>query len=155
MMTPGPARRIVTLLPRNRPTPIAPPMASIVSWRCVSLRRSSSASGRTAGESALVLMDCGGCWRRESEGSPMLRQIEQNVAETVNLIHRVVVDERSTDYAAFQRHAEPLHQARSVHVTITNADSGMGESFGNFGRSDIGKIEAECGHAVVHLAFFR
>src|SRR4029077_4454829 len=32
-MTAGPARRIVTLLPKNKPTPMAPPMAIMVSWR--------------------------------------------------------------------------------------------------------------------------
>src|SRR5580658_143139 len=32
-MTAGPASRMVTLLPRNKPTPIAPPMAIIVSCR--------------------------------------------------------------------------------------------------------------------------
>src|SRR5579864_5481114 len=33
-MTAGPARRMVTLLPKNKPTPMAPPIAIIVSWRC-------------------------------------------------------------------------------------------------------------------------
>src|SRR5437660_8776997 len=32
-MTAGPARRIVTLLPKNKPTPMAPPIAIMVSWR--------------------------------------------------------------------------------------------------------------------------
>ena len=32
-MTAGPARRMVTLLPKNKPTPMAPPMAIMVSWR--------------------------------------------------------------------------------------------------------------------------
>src|SRR5712692_10176490 len=32
-MTPGPASCTVTLLPRKRPTPMAPPMAIMVSWR--------------------------------------------------------------------------------------------------------------------------
>src|SRR2546421_6953728 len=36
-MTAGPASRMVTLLPRNRPTPMAPPMAIMVS--CLWLRR--------------------------------------------------------------------------------------------------------------------
>src|SRR5579859_1170321 len=96
-MTPGPARRIVTLLPRNSPTPMAPPMASIVSWRCVSLRRSSSTSGGVAGEPPL--MDCGARAGRDSEDSPMLCQIEQGVTEAVNLVPCVVVDERGADDA--------------------------------------------------------
>src|SRR5260370_39699481 len=37
-MTEGPARLMVTLLPKNRPTPMAPPMAIMDSWRSVSLR---------------------------------------------------------------------------------------------------------------------
>src|SRR5262245_15665404 len=37
-MTPGPARPIVTVLPRNSPTPIAPPIAIIVIWRELSRR---------------------------------------------------------------------------------------------------------------------
>src|SRR5712692_1890562 len=38
MMTPGPASSMVTLLPRKRPTPMAPPMAIMVSCRALSRR---------------------------------------------------------------------------------------------------------------------
>src|SRR5580658_8076384 len=104
-MTPGPARRIVTLLPRNSPTPMAPPIASIVSCRCVSLRFSSPASrGATYCEPSLE--DCGVCLCRESEGSAMLCQIEQGVTETMNLIDCVVVDQGGANNAAFQAHVE-------------------------------------------------
>src|SRR3954471_2294796 len=41
-MTPGPASRIVTVLPRRRPTPIAPPIAITELWRGASLRFSPS-----------------------------------------------------------------------------------------------------------------
>src|SRR5260370_16382128 len=37
-MREGPARLRVTSLPKNRPTPMAPPMAIMDSWRSVSLR---------------------------------------------------------------------------------------------------------------------
>src|SRR5262245_55246900 len=48
-MTPGPARPIVTVLPRTRPTPIGPPIAIIVIWRELSRRCSpSSVAGRGA-----------------------------------------------------------------------------------------------------------
>ena len=37
-LAPGPASRIVTLLPRNRPTPMAPPMATAPLWKAVRWR---------------------------------------------------------------------------------------------------------------------
>src|SRR5580700_9499949 len=43
-MTAGPARRIVTLLPRNKPTPMAPPMAIMVSCLWPKRRRRPSTS---------------------------------------------------------------------------------------------------------------
>src|SRR5437660_9904580 len=44
-MTAGPASRMVTLLPRNRPTPMAPPMAIMVSCRWLRRRWRPSPSG--------------------------------------------------------------------------------------------------------------
>src|SRR4029077_19852733 len=37
-ITEGPARLMVTLLPKNRPTPMAPPIAIMESWRSVNWR---------------------------------------------------------------------------------------------------------------------
>ena len=54
-MTPGPARPMVTVLPRNRPTPIALPIAIMVIWRGTSLRRSPS-SLRSDADSAESVM---------------------------------------------------------------------------------------------------
>src|SRR5438093_957690 len=59
-MTAGPASPIVTVLPRNRPTPIALPMAIIVSCREVRRRCSPSsvtAPGTLARVVATVLLD--------------------------------------------------------------------------------------------------
>src|SRR6266487_294922 len=52
MMTPGPARPIVTVLPRNRPTPMALPMAIIVSWRGFRSRCSPSSVAADGGSAA-------------------------------------------------------------------------------------------------------
>src|SRR5262245_8578128 len=62
-MTPGPASSMVTLLPRNNPTPIAPPIAIIVSWRGLSLRRKPSLSEKepsaVCGDSAIARSSMG------------------------------------------------------------------------------------------------
>src|SRR5580658_2821904 len=152
-MTPGPASRTVTLLPRKSPTPIAPPMASMVSWRWVSWRFSSSVSAGIGSDVAAV--DCGDRGGGESEGSAMLGQIEQGVAEAVNLIQRVVVDERGAHHAAFHWNAEPLHQARGVHVAVANADASLRDRFRNLCWSDIRQIEAKRRHALVNLVHSR
>src|SRR5471032_2885375 len=47
MMTPGPASRIVTVLPRKSPTPMALPMAIMAIWRGTSARFSPSSAGCT------------------------------------------------------------------------------------------------------------
>src|SRR6186713_896024 len=54
-MTPGPARRIVTVLPRNKPTPIAPPIAIIAIWRGTSLRRRPSSVAGAANSAGSVI----------------------------------------------------------------------------------------------------
>ena len=48
-MTPGPASRIVTVLPRNSPTPIALPIAIMAIWRGTSARFRPSSVGCTGG----------------------------------------------------------------------------------------------------------
>src|SRR6185437_12053924 len=153
MITPGPARRIVTLLPRNRPTPMAPPMASMVSWRCVRRRWSASISGGVAGEPSP--MDCGERAGRESEISPMPGQIEQGVTEAVNLVHGVVVDERRADDAAVLPQSKALHQARGVHVAVANSDSRAGHGLCDFCGGDVWQIETERWHALVNASLSR
>src|SRR5579864_7976146 len=61
-MTAGPASRIVTLLPRNKPTPIAPPIAIMVSWRWLKRRckPSTSGVGDVSPASAVPILEC---WR--------------------------------------------------------------------------------------------
>ena len=81
----------------------------------------------------------------------MLGQIEQGLAEAMNLSQRVVVDQRGADHSAFHRHAEPLHEARGVHVAVANANASLGERFRDFSRSEIRQIEAQRWHALVNL----
>src|SRR5579859_1784903 len=149
-MTPGPARRIVTLLPRNSPTPMAPPMASMVSWRCVSLRRSSSVSGGLAVDPSPA--DFGECAGRGSEISPMPGQITQDVTEALNFIRCVVVDERGADDATVLAQAQALHQPRGVHVAVANADPGAGHGLCDACRRNVWQIETECRHTLVDVS---
>src|SRR5690242_10617628 len=115
-MTTGPGSRSVTVLPRKRPTPMAPPMASMVSCLCVSLRRSSSYWGATAAESPLGDSAAGA--GSGSEFSAMLVQIEQGVAEVVNLSRRIVMNQRDSHDAGFNWHTEPLHKTRGDRKSV-------------------------------------
>src|SRR2546429_1969193 len=55
-MTAGPARRTVKLLPKNKPTPMAPPMAIMVSclWPRRRWRPSTSGAARTDGCGSVI-----------------------------------------------------------------------------------------------------
>src|SRR5713226_4685414 len=102
-MTPGPASSMVTLLPRKRPTPIAPPIAIIVS--CREFNRRCSPSGSAVG----VVVLASGC-RAEvvedlSKTAPdlviqilqfrlIVGDTPQHINELVYLVDGVVVDER-------------------------------------------------------------
>src|ERR1700757_817318 len=97
-MAPGRASRIVRELPRKSPTPIAPPIVIIVSWRCVSPRLSS-------GELSVVFA------RAESEAIaarlelPCLltpNQVTEHLPELVNLLDGVVVENRCADDTAIE-----------------------------------------------------
>src|SRR6185503_19735391 len=84
-ITPGPARRIVTLLPRNRPTPIAPPMAIMVSclWPRRRCRPSASCAGCLPAADAAI---------EERDGSVMgLGYGCQSTLKFVHFFHGVVV----------------------------------------------------------------
>src|SRR5690242_16283760 len=152
-MTPGPASRIVTVLPRKRPTPMAPPMASMVSCLCVSLRRSSSYWGATTAESPLGDSVAGA--GSGSEFSAMLVQIEQGVAEPVNFSRRIVMNQRDSHDAGFYWHTKPLHKTRGVHVAIANANSGSSHGLCHRSGRGFWQSEAECRHALVEQVFAR
>src|SRR5580704_3396033 len=53
-MTPGPAMRTASELPRKSPVPIAPPMAIILSWRNVSWRDSCSPFSIPSGAASTI-----------------------------------------------------------------------------------------------------
>src|SRR5271168_2767885 len=125
-MTPGPASRIVSELPRKSPTPIAPPIVIIVSWRCVRLRLSSG--GRSdfyAGDAEAI----GG--RAEARCLLTPDQVTEHLSELVNLLDGVVVENRCPDDAGVETLAEMLHQPRRVHVSVANADAAVRHGFGN------------------------
>src|SRR5581483_2477123 len=104
MMTPGPASAMVTLLPRKRPTPIAPPMAIMVSWRELRRRwRSASAAGAAA-------MDC----FRSAIVESSVRDVFQHVSKPVHFFFVVVVDQRGSDRSDVGSNAHPAKQARGV-----------------------------------------
>src|SRR5271155_4504271 len=107
-MTPGPARRIVTELPRNRPTPMAPPMVIMVSWRCVRLRLSSDE------RPVAVSVGGAGCLLTPNH-------LTQHLSELVNLLDGVVVDYRRAVDAGVESAAETVHQPWRVHVSVANA----------------------------------
>src|SRR2546425_8166212 len=92
-MTAGPANRIVTPLPRNNPTPIAPPMAIIVSCLWLSRRCKPSASfgrdistGRAAPESCGSVM-AGNTGRANGQKMQILLE---NFSNCVHVIERVI-----------------------------------------------------------------
>src|ERR1017187_4196017 len=108
MMMPGPASAIVTLLPRNRPTPIAPPMAIIESWR--EFRRRCSSPDSCGGWTLLTSV----CDTEPAEPlskqhltfvDPIVqfrfgliaRDTPQHIDKLANLLDRVVGDERRPD----------------------------------------------------------
>src|SRR5581483_1162415 len=92
--TAGPASPMVTLLPRNRPTPIAPPIASMLSCRCVRLRRSVSGEGENG----------------RAEGRSGIRSYgRQHLAEPGDLFLRVVMHQRRTNSAFRIAETETLY----------------------------------------------
>src|SRR5271168_3894677 len=124
-MTPGPASRIVSELPRKSPTPIAPPIVIMVSWRCVRLRLSS-------GESSVGFARDAGDIEPRLEAPCLLppNQVTEHLSELVNLLDGVVVENRCPDDAGVETLAEMLHQPRRVHVSVANADAAVRHGFG-------------------------
>src|SRR5271169_5582229 len=103
-MTPGPASRIVSELPRKSPTPIAPPIVIMVSWRCVRARLS---SGELPGVSAILKAFGAG-----TEAACLLtpNHVTQYLPKVVNLLEGVVVDERGAVDAGVETDSQALHQ---------------------------------------------
>src|SRR5215472_12176459 len=149
-MTPGPARRIVTLLPKKRPTPIAPPMASMLSCRWVSLRLSSAVSPGWLGKSFVP-----GARPSEVSGTLFMpAQIEQDVGKATYFFPGVVVDCGDSNDPAILAQTEAIHQPRRVHVTIAYANACIRHSLGNFCRRGFLKVETQGGNAFVHPVIF-
>src|SRR5271170_7674762 len=142
-MTPGPASRIVRELPRKSPTPIAPPIVIMVSWRCVSLRLSS-------GEPPVVFATADAAAIEARPEAPCLltpNHVTEHLSELVNLLDGVVVKNRCTDDPGVEANAEMLHQPRRVHVSVANANAAIRHGFGNKCGRDIGKVETKGGDA--------
>src|ERR1700733_10835947 len=118
-MTPGPASRIVRELPRKSPTPIAPPIVIMVSWRCVSLRLGSE-------ETPVVLATVDAAVIGVRPEAPCLlspNKVSKHLPELVNLLDGVVVKNRCTYDPGVEADAEMLHQPRRVHVSVANTNT--------------------------------
>src|SRR5271169_2589490 len=94
-MTAGPARRMVTLLPRNKPTPMAPPMAIMVS--CLWLRRRCRPSTPGIGglRSGSVASAVERCWSVITANTGRVKDQEidillENFRDCLHIIQRVV-----------------------------------------------------------------
>src|SRR5271166_1243402 len=59
-MTPGPATRTASELPRNSPVPIAPPIAIMLSWPEVNCRESCSPFSMPPRGASVVFIGCAG-----------------------------------------------------------------------------------------------
>src|SRR5215469_12221746 len=120
-------------------------MASIVSWRGLRWRCSSSSSAKAG----VRLDGTGGGVRasRRSGVSAMSGQVLQNVPEAMDLREGVVMDERGANDPALHGHTEAFHQSRRIHVAIANADTCAGHGLRNSCGPDAGQIKAKCRNA--------
>src|SRR3984957_7937284 len=84
----------------------------------------------------------------------MLAQVEQDVAETVDLLNRVVVNERSSHGAGFDAQSEALHKPGRIQMAVSNADVRARHRFRNLRWSNTREIETESRDAFSH-SFFR
>src|ERR1700731_746288 len=150
-ITPGPASRIVTLLPRNRPTPIAPPRASMVSWRWVSRRCRFSGGG----EALAGCMPAPGPSRICAGGgaSGIAAHWQDYVAEAMDFFYGVVMYERRADHASFGVQTQPPHESWGIHVPIANSDAGLRQCLRDACRMPFLKVETESGYAFAHPLF--
>src|SRR5215467_9179724 len=111
-MTAGPASRIVTLLPRNNPTPMAPPIAIIVSCRWLSRRCRLSPTGpavialATSTDDNLVSVMAGSPGRRKHHQTHVLLE---NIHNCLDVVRGVVHMEGDT---------YPVMTIRNDHATF-------------------------------------
>src|SRR5271155_6276525 len=119
---------MVKPLPRNKPTPIAPPIASMVSCRWLRRRRNSCCGGTEEDKSFSELFTSAGS--EVPRELSIFAQLLENLAEALDFFGGVVMHERGADCAAIHRQPEAFHKARGVHVTVTNADSCARHFFG-------------------------
>src|SRR5579864_3013323 len=129
---------------------MAPPIASMLSWRWVNLRRSSPVSAAWVGTSVVRATES---WE-ESGTLLMLAQIEQDVRKAMYFFHGVVVDRGDSHNAAILTQAEALHQPRRVHMAIANSDARVGHGLGDFCGSRFLQIEAQSRNAFAHPVIF-
>src|SRR5438874_4556002 len=139
MITPGPASAMVTLLPRKRPTPIAPPIAIIESWRELS-RRWRSDSGAGLNSATAVATDC----LMSAMFDSSARDALQHVGETVDFLISVVVDQRCPDSSSIGGNTHAAKQARGVHISVANADAVIGTLRSHSGRRFTFYVETNC-----------
>jgi hypothetical protein len=119
-MTAGPARRIVTLLPKNKPTPMAPPMAIMVSWRWLRRRwrPSTSVVGGLLPAGVLATIGRGRSVMAADTGTVKDHEIDvllENVRHGLYVVHCVVHMERYPQAVVTVRGDDPalgelLHQ---------------------------------------------
>src|SRR2546428_4608285 len=129
---------MVTLLPRKRPTPIAPPMAIMVNclWLTCGCKPSDSPelllpgmSQRYSAAESRVL-SVGGIFPQPASATSDRAQV---FCEAAYLLQRVVVHQRGANGAALQGNPQPLQQPRRVHVSVPHSDALIGEC-GGYGR---------------------
>src|SRR5580704_15011933 len=145
-ITPGPASRMVILLPRNRPTPIAPPRASMVSWRWVSRRWRFSGAGETLTRE--FSRRCAGCG-----ASGMAAHWQDYVTEAMDFFYRVVMHERHANRPRLRVQTQPPHESWCIHVPVANSDAGIRECLGDASRMLFLKVETESGDAFAQPIF--
>ena len=61
----------------------------------------------------------------------------------MNLLDGVVVDKRRAVDTGVEAGAQALHQSRSVHVAVTNANASVRHGLGDERRRDVGKAETK------------
>src|ERR1700719_2227659 len=76
----------------------------------------------------------------------------QNLSKPPNLFYCVVMHKGCADRARFLLEPEPSHQARRIHVSVANADAGLGHHPSNDRRQNAAQIEAEGWTALADLA---
>src|SRR5258708_39636935 len=107
-MTRGPGRRMVSLLPRNNPTPMGPPMAIMVSCLWPRRRWRPSASGAASGTATTAENCC------SLIGSPMAANVRRfrnqkvdillkNFDDRLHIIHSIVNMEGDTQTVVADR----------------------------------------------------